>query len=752
MDTDAIVAAMTATTVSKITKQEQNKQILTWQMEGVQSITEMLVKFGENYTSLTSSSNLAGSTIFNTIDILSGGANSSSVTATSASGTQPSYSIGGAQEATSSSLSISGGDSSYQLSLGSLDGLAEANSNAPNNNLAGTSLTFDIAYTDGDGVSKTQSLYISFPSDYVPSGTTEESVLNDINSLLNEELSKGYYDSFREESGITSFSMTAAEVNGNDGYMITSNTGNVAELATSSSMVSGSGALLSVNTDNIFPEPSYSSLIGQSMTFDYSGTSRTITFTQEDIDTINNLPTPTGKDDAYITLLQSKLDSAFGSGKIEVSLDNDEVKLTTAGTTDTLTLTGATSGLTGDYGAFSDMKVGATNRLDLSSEIDFDSLSSLGPNKSVTINGTTIEITEGMTISSLMSSINDSAAGVTMSYGTLSNSFKMISDETGEINTIDISDQDKETLAKLFGGGDSSSVGDVTAGKDATILIKFDGDSDYTEINRASNTFVLDGTTISVNKSFGEFDDAGNLIGAADEDVTFTSVQNVDNLVDAVKGMVEAYNEIVAAITELTSASYDKDYLPLTDDERAELSESEIAIYEEKAKTGVLYGDTTLLALSSELRTVFSYAIDGMFSEDLGINISSYYSENGKLTFDEDKFRAAAAADPEGVTNFFNNSQNGVMTKLDNIVDKYAETTGTNKGLLVKMAGYGSATSLATLSCSLYSEMQSIDDYVATLKDRLQVEEDRYYSQFSSLEVYVSQMNSQAEWLASQLA
>lgn len=111
-----------------------------------------------------------------------------------------------------------------------------------------------------------------------------------------------------------------------------------------------------------------------------------------------------------------------------------------------------------------------------------------------------------------------------------------------------------------------------------------------------------------------------------------------------------------------------------------------------KAKKGILFGDSDLFSLSNELRSVFSSTrSDGLKFSDIGLNVSSTYSDNGKITIDEAKIKAALGSRPNDVQKLFANSSdattsndNGVMAKLKSITDKYASTTGATKGILIE--------------------------------------------------------------------
>ena len=140
----------------------------------------------------------------------------------------------------------------------------------------------------------------------------------------------------------------------------------------------------------------------------------------------------------------------------------------------------------------------------------------------------------------------------------------------------------------------------------------------------------------------------------------------------------------------------------------------------------------------------------------MGITVSDNYKDNGKLVFDEAKFKAALEKDPEAVKEVLNRSatdsgdtsQAGLLTRISSIMDRYGKTTGATKGVLVERAGSVHAPT-SILKNSLQKQLDSIDTYIDKLNDKLKTEQDRYISQFTSLETLINQMNSQSSYLSS---
>ncbi len=308
-------------------------------------------------------------------------------------------------------------------------------------------------------------------------------------------------------------------------------------------------------------------------------------------------------------------------------------------------------------------------------------------------------------------------------------------------------------LNSIFGAGTS----DKTAnGKDAIISVQFAGSDENVEIVRGSNSFNVDGLTINVKGTFGYNGD--DLIKDPSMSVGIDAQVDADSIVDAVKGMIEEYNSIIELVNKEVKTKPDRDYEPLTSEQKKELSDDEIEAWEKKAKEGLLYADSDIRSLTSDLR----FIIDGGIAQELaemGISTSSSYSDNGKINFDESKFRAALASKPERVQELFaeasventngNGYSKGIATNLKNVLDKYVNTTGamTSKGILIRKAGHESSPMSVTEN-TMYSQLKAIKEQIAKLQERLETERDRYIKQFTSLETLISQMNNQSSWLS----
>lgn len=512
--------------------------------------------------------------------------------------------------------------------------------------------------------------------------------------------------------------------------------------------------------------------------------------------------------------LQEGLDGAFGKGRIEVGQDGRKLSFQTINvttgqvdTTATLTLNSGSSGLLGTDGALN-IKSGTTNKLNLSSTLkelgltkdikfeptetgkDKDGNPIIRNKATIRINDAEIDVYEDDTINSLMSRINNNKkAGVEVSYQAATDKFTFTATENGASGTIKfgVNDQDQidenmteeqkaaasngNNLLKNIFGATITKDGEEIRGQDAIVTVKYAGSDDEIDLYRDSNNFTVDGLTIGVKGVFGykaETDADGNEVKDADgnvvmirdksaEAVEINASVNTDSIIDAVKKMVEEYNAIIEKVNKEVSTKPDRDYAPLTSEQKKELSEDEIKLYEEKAKEGLLFGDSDLRNLSSDLRFIISGGNTQALA-DIGITTSSTYSDNGKLSLDESKLRAALESDPEKVEKLFTGAASddgttrtydGLATNLKKVMDKYVETMGAweSKGVLIRKAGSESSPVSITENY-LYKQIAEINKQIASLQTRLESERDRYIKQFTSLETLISQMNSQSSYLS----
>lgn len=357
------------------------------------------------------------------------------------------------------------------------------------------------------------------------------------------------------------------------------------------------------------------------------------------------------------------------------------------------------------------------------------------------INGTEISLDKKSTISSMMSAVNKSAAGVTMTYSSLTNSFTLESKEFGGAGKVEVGDT---SLGRSLGLVDDN--GTVGASEGQNAIFEINGQEVYLN----DNTYTLDGNTFTFNDNM--------TIG---ETYTVNIAKDSTTVKDALKKFVESYNKLIDDVYGYIGKSPAKDddgntYEPLTNAEKDEMSEDEITKWEEKAKQGVLYNDSTVSTVMSQMRSALytSVTLDdgskfGIYN--LGIKTSSEWSEHGKLQIDENAFDKAFENNEDAIIKLFTDSDTGMMKKLNSVIDGAVKSSGAanTRGTLVRKAG--KADSSVTTDSTIYKEMVKMQDRLKELQDRYDKKEEYWWKVFTNMETAMADLNSQTSYISSYL-
>jgi flagellar hook-associated protein 2 len=251
-------------------------------------------------------------------------------------------------------------------------------------------------------------------------------------------------------------------------------------------------------------------------------------------------------------------------------------------------------------------------------------------------------------------------------------------------------------------------------------------------IERPSNTFTISGVTYSL-KALGES--------------TISSSTDTDGVVASIKDFVKKYNESIEAINKKTSETRYRDFPPLTDEQRKELSEKEAEMWDEKAKSGMLRGDSILSGGLNTMRSDLYAAVstgDVKYDQlsEIGITTSRNYLDKGKLEIDETKLREALAANSDAVMKLFtgNGTEVGIAKKLRTTIDQTVEKIELKAGNALR----------TNAQFTLGRELTDVDKRISAFEDRLVQVEDRYWRQFSAMEAAIQRSNQQAAYLMQQ--
>jgi flagellar hook-associated protein 2 len=243
------------------------------------------------------------------------------------------------------------------------------------------------------------------------------------------------------------------------------------------------------------------------------------------------------------------------------------------------------------------------------------SLNLLGEATTTTIDGSwekTIAFTATDTLTTASTKINDLNWGLTAS---------IINDGSGAAPfrlTLTSTNTGRAGRVAYDNGATDIGVRTLVESQDAAVFVGSESAAQPLLISSSSNTIsgAIRGVTLNLN-------------GITKDPITLNVARNVDNVVESTNTFVENFNGLVDKLKEYTKFD-------------AETNER-----------GILLGDSSAQNVERELYAMFNTVVnkDGKYriAADAGLRIGS----DGKVEFDENKFRAAFADDPEGVTRLF---------------------------------------------------------------------------------------------------
>lgn len=262
------------------------------------------------------------------------------------------------------------------------------------------------------------------------------------------------------------------------------------------------------------------------------------------------------------------------------------------------------------------------------------------------------------------------------------------------------------------------------------------------ETERTSNTFTVNGVSFTLKDTF----DAVN----GDSPVTISINNDTDQAVEKIKEFVEKYNELIDNIQGQLSEEKYRDYAPLTSEQREAMSEKDIELWEEKAKSGLLRSDQQLSSLLSNMRMNFYTPLEGATSEynqlsAIGITTTKNYLEGGKLEINEDKLKEALEKDAEGVFNLF--AADGDTLGEQGISRRLRDTVTQSIDAITLKAGNGMKTNS---QFTIGKNLDDINNRITELESKLADKEQRYWSQFAAMETQMQKMNEQMNYMLTQ--
>ncbi|WP_249260895.1 flagellar hook-associated protein 2 [Virgibacillus pantothenticus] len=373
-----------------------------------------------------------------------------------------------------------------------------------------------------------------------------------------------------------------------------------------------------------------------------------------------------------------------------------------------------------------ELTIKPTDKLTAGEKVTFNTVNEKGETQEYTY-----EIQAGDTLSDVLKKISRDDNNVRMFYDESSNKVIMETTKTGNYRDgAEIQFAEDSFLADVLQMDMSKEKGGTNA--------KFEYNNSGLEMESKTNSYKLDD---KITFEFKQTTDGKN--------ASLTVTNDVEASYEKIMKFVDKYNEVVEALNSSQLEERYRDFPPLTEEQKKDMSENEIQLWEERAKSGLLRGDTTISGGLFNLRSSWYAKVEtgGEYTSltQVGIETSKDYLDGGKLIVNEGKLKSALRENPADVQKLFTNSDEGESRGLVQRLEDALEDT---KKQIGKKAGSVLTPSLE--SYTLGKRMKEIDERIEAFETRLTQVETRYWNQFTAMEKAISRMNQQSAQLLSQ--
>ena len=343
--------------------------------------------------------------------------------------------------------------------------------------------------------------------------------------------------------------------------------------------------------------------------------------------------------------LQAKIDNAFGSNQITVTVSGDKIALNPTDTTFKPNIS-LNSGTTIDALTQLKFSSGAQSHISLDTQLQdlgfingaltFDTDDKL----KFTINGSSIEVNKTDTLNTLFSKVNnDLDADVVMGYDSAKDTIFIRRKSSGAGKDITLTDGTGSNFSTAVG------FGATVPGTNSIVDFIDNNGVETLGVEKSSNSFSIAGVNLNLLKA------------DATEYKSITVTKDVDAVYNKIKSFIDKYNEIIDNVNTKLKEKREYDYVPLTDEQKESMKDTDVENWEAKAKSGLVKGDTILEGIVRDLRNSMNNEIPGLSSNynqlsEFGITTGSY-TENGKLHVDETKLKQVISEHSDEVLSFF---------------------------------------------------------------------------------------------------
>lgn len=242
------------------------------------------------------------------------------------------------------------------------------------------------------------------------------------------------------------------------------------------------------------------------------------------------------------------------------------------------------------------------------------------------------------------------------------------------------------------------------------------------DITRNSNTItdVVEGLTFNLTD-----------VSENNQISTIKVVEDYEKTTTAIQAFVDQYNSVMSFI-----------------DKQLDVGDPSA----EKNSTGALTGDSSLMRLQSQLRSLMTVSSKESTQpiqalSDIGIEVDRY----GQASLDSDKLKEVLAENSNNIQNFFFREEPVVNG------EEYGTKKTKEVGLAQQMTSFineyiGEKTGIITNRSKTIDDMiKDLDKQITKFNERLEAKRERYITQFTALDVAMMEAESQLSYLMSQV-
>lgn len=365
------------------------------------------------------------------------------------------------------------------------------------------------------------------------------------------------------------------------------------------------------------------------------------------------------------------------------------------------------------------------------------------------------------TLNDLATKIKNSGLNIQATYDSVNDSFSLYQKSGGSKNEITLTTGSGADGTTADGRArtllNSLNFSSVETADDGTQSLK--DLADFSTKNTTSTTAGVDGSVTIDGKSYSTtsskitVNNVSYTLGGKGT-TTVSVAQDTDKVIENVKQFVTDYNKMIDSLNSKYYETQYSDYGVLTKTQEAGMTADQIEKWNEKAKSGLLYHDSTVGKIISSMREALYTPVEsasGKYTTMMSLGITSS-TDQGHITLDETKLKKALAAEPNCVREIFSNS--GDVTNADGttstdydqegVMNRISDALYTNLKTLKSYAGDSSETADGS---TLGDLIENLKTKMSDFKTQMDAYQRALYDKYDAMESAIQQLSVQLGYI-----